>query len=134
MHTYNFEKLDVWEKSRKLVVKIYKLTKDFPIDEKYGMVSQMRRAAVSICSNIAEGSGRTTSKDQSRFYTNVYSSLLELLNQVLIAEELGWVNSNEVLAFRKMAEEVSNKINALRNAALKRLNASTTQHLNNSTT
>jgi len=123
MHTYNFEKLDVWEKSRKLVVKIYKLTKDFPIDEKYGMVSQMRRAAVSICSNIAEGSGRTTSKDQSRFYTNAYSSLLELLNQVLIAEELGWVNSNEVLAFRKMAEEVSNKINALRNAALKRLNA-----------
>ncbi len=123
MHTYNFEKLDVWEKSRKLVVKIYKLTKDFPIDEKYGMVSQMRRAAVSICSNIAEGSGRTTSKDQSRFYTNVYSSLLELLNQVLIAEELGWVNSNEVLAFRKMAEEVSNKINALRNAVLKRLNA-----------
>jgi len=123
MHTYNFEKLDVWEKSRKLVVKIYKLTKDFPIDEKYGMVSQMRRAAVSICSNIAEGSGRTTSKDQSRFYTNAYSSLLELLNQVLIAEELGWVNSNEVLAFRKMAEEVSNKINALRNAVLKRLNA-----------
>ena len=122
MHTYNFEKLDVWEKSRKLVVKIYKLIKDFPIDEKYGMVSQMRRAAVSICSNIAEGSGRTTSKDQSRFYTNAYSSLLELLNQVLIAEELGWVNSNEVLAFRKMAEEVSNKINALRNAALKRLN------------
>jgi four helix bundle protein len=67
MYTYPFEKLDVWQLSKKIVVKIYKITEQFPSNEKFGMVNQMRRAAVSICSNLAEGSGRKTSKDQAYF-------------------------------------------------------------------
>lgn len=77
MYVYPFEKLVVWQLSKKLVVRIYGLTKEFPAQEKFGMVSQMRRAAVSICSNIAEGSGRFTAKDQSHFYSMAYSSLME---------------------------------------------------------
>ncbi len=68
MYTYSFEKLDVWQLAKKLVVKIYKITNQFPGGEKFGIVSQMRRAAVSIYSNLAEGSGRNTPKGQAHFY------------------------------------------------------------------
>lgn len=74
MFTYPFEKLDVWQLSKKPVVKIYTITKSFPPDEKFGLVNQRRGAAVSISFNIAEGSGRTTSKNQAYFYNMAYSS------------------------------------------------------------
>ena len=68
MYTYPFEKLEVWYLSKKLAVDIYKLTKTFPPEEKYGMVSQMRRAAISVSSNLAEGTARSTAKDRANFY------------------------------------------------------------------
>lgn len=119
MYTYPFEKLDVWQLSKKLVVKVYTLTKAFPADEKFGLVNQMRRAAVSISSNIAEGSGRITSKDQAHFYNMAYGTLMELLNQLLIAFDLGWVTAVEVNETRISLEEISAKINALRKSILK---------------
>ena len=67
MRVHSFEKLIVWQKSRELTVLVYKITKGFSNDERYGLVSQMRRCAVSISSNIAEGTGRRNSKDKARF-------------------------------------------------------------------
>ena len=120
MYNYPFEKLEVWQLLKKIVVKIYKITGQFPSDERFGMVNQMRRAAVSICSNLAEGSGRNTSKDQAYFYNMAYSSLMELLNQLLIAFDLQWIKENEVAGIRTDLELVSAKINALRKSILKK--------------
>ena len=80
MYVYPFEKLEVWKLAKGLVVRVNKLTENFPFDEKFGMVSQMQRASVSVCSNLAEGAGRNTAKDQSHFYGMAYSSIMELLN------------------------------------------------------
>ena len=118
MYTYPFEKLEVWKLAKDLVVKVYKLTEKFPLDEKFGMVSQMRRAIISICSNLAEGSGRHTAKDQSHFYGMAYSSIMELLNQLLIAVDLGWIKKTDLASIRQDIEAISLKINALRKATL----------------
>lgn len=119
MYSYSFEKLDVWKISRKLVVKIYQLTDDFPREEKYGLVSQMRRAAVSVTSNIAEGAGRKTAKDQASFYNNAYSSLVELLNQLMISSDLGWLSDEKLKEVRDQIERLSAMINSLRKSILK---------------
>jgi four helix bundle protein len=92
MKTYSFEKLIVWQKAKKLAVIIYKTTRDFPKEELFGMTSQMRRCSVSIPSNIAEGSGRQTSKDKARYTEIAYSSALELLNQLMISLDLEYIN------------------------------------------
>lgn len=119
MYTYPFEKLEVWQLAKKLVVNIYTITKEFPAEEKFGLVNQMRRAAISISSNLAEGSGRTTPKDQAYFYSLAYSSLMELLNQLLIAFDLNWLAKETFISTREEVETISFKINALRKSILK---------------
>ncbi|MCW3073165.1 MAG: four helix bundle protein [Flaviaesturariibacter sp.] len=114
MHTYAFEKLDVWQEARKLVAAVYTLTRNYPSDEKFGIVNQMRRCAVSIPSNIAEGSARKTSKDQAHFYTMAYGSLMELLNQLILSADLNFISSEDLINLRISIESLSNKINALR--------------------
>ena len=116
MYTYNFEKLEVWQLARKFVVKIYSATSIFPTEEKYGMVSQLRRAAISVCSNLAEGSSRSGLRDQLHFYNISYSSLMEVLNQLIISMDLGWINSEQLKVFRSDLEILSAKIGALRNS------------------
>jgi len=81
MKQFSFEKLVVWQKSKDLSIHIYRITSSFPKEEKFGLISQLRRCAVSIASNLAEGSGRNSSKDKARFSEIAYGSLLELLNQ-----------------------------------------------------
>lgn len=117
---YSFEKLEVWKDSKSLVVDIYRLSQGFPTNEKYGLTSQIRRAAISVSSNIAEGSSRNTAKDQAYFYTMAYSSLMELLSQFLIAFDLELITENELAEVRPQIEKVSNKLNALRNSASNR--------------
>ncbi|MDO5972523.1 four helix bundle protein [Flavivirga aquimarina] len=104
MKTFSFEKLSVWQKSRKLAVKTYKLTKLFPDDERFGLISQMRRCAVSISSNIAEGTGRHSAKDKARFTEIAFSSALELLNQIIISNDLELL-SNE--AYKNVRQDIS---------------------------
>jgi len=113
IYEYSFEKLDVWKKSRKLVVKIYKLTKAFPEDEKFGLVSQMRRAAVSVTANIAEGSSRLSKKDQSHFYQIGYSSLIELLNHLYISLDLAYLTEDYFKEIKSDMVEVLRMLNAL---------------------
>lgn len=77
MYTYSFEKLEVWNESKEFTKSIYTITSIFPDQEKFGLISQLRRAAVSICSNIAEGSARSTYKDKAHFTTMAFSSAIE---------------------------------------------------------
>jgi four helix bundle protein len=85
----SYRDLRVWQQAMELVVETYKQTRDFPKTEIYGLTSQMRRAAVSIPSNIAEGKGRSTDRDRAHFFCHARGSLLELETQILIAQRLG---------------------------------------------
>ncbi|WP_397363225.1 four helix bundle protein [Olleya sp. R77988] len=114
MYTYSFEKLDVWIKSKELSKSIYSITKEFPSEEKFGLTSQLRRASISVCSNIAEGSARKTNKDKAHFTTMAFSSAVEVLNQIIIANELELINSEKYISLRKSIESITNKLNALR--------------------
>ena len=89
--------LTVWQKSIQLVVEVYKLTKTLPEEEKYGLISQMRRAAVSIPSNIAEGSGRNSTKEYVRFVNISRASLSELDTQLIICKELSFVSDTKTI-------------------------------------
>ena len=92
MKISSFTQLIAWQKAHKLVLFIYKITKDFPDEEKFGLVSQMRRASVSISSNIAEGFARKSKKDKDQFYIFSKTSNLELQNQLLISRDLRFIN------------------------------------------
>ncbi|PJC23120.1 four helix bundle protein [candidate division WWE3 bacterium CG_4_9_14_0_2_um_filter_48_10] len=92
MGVHSYKELVVWQKSIALVKVIYELTKNFPRSEQFGVVSQMRRAAVSIPSNIAEGYGRKSSKEYKQFYSIAYGSALELDTQLIICRELELVS------------------------------------------
>ena len=113
MKTYSFEKLKVWQKSKQWVIHLYKLTETFPREEKYGLVSQLRRASVSVSSNIAEGSSRKTPKDQRRFYIISYSSMIEVLNQLIIAEGLGYIKNKDLQESRVKIDEILAMLDAL---------------------
>ena len=94
MNTKSFKDLIVWQKSYKLVLEIYKITKSFPKDEVYGLSQQMRRAAVSIPSNISEGYGRQYHKEYRQFLSMAYGSLCELETQYLLSVDLLYTDRN----------------------------------------
>jgi four helix bundle protein len=123
MFTYSFEKLEVWQQSRELVREIYTILKSFPENEKYGLVAQIKRAAVSVSSNIAEGATRTSLKDQAHFYQMAFSSLMEVLNQLILSVDLGFLPLKQYDRLRPQIEKIGNQLNALRNAQLKKLQA-----------
>ncbi|MDD5326290.1 MAG: four helix bundle protein [Phycisphaerae bacterium] len=93
----SFKELIVWQKAYILVLEIYKLTCDFPKSETYGLTQQVRRAAISIPSNIAEGYGRKHKTDYHRFLSIAYGSLLELETQYLLAVDLGYTKQNNAI-------------------------------------
>lgn len=111
-YQYPFEKLEIWNLSIQLSVQIYKVTNDFPQSEKFGITNQLRRAANSVSANIAEGSGRLSVKDKANFIQVAYSSLLEVLNFLIISEKLGMISSDVLTEQKILLSELSNKINA----------------------
>ena len=113
MHTFGFERLEVWNKSRILTKKIYQITQSFPDSEKFGLVNQMRRAVISICSNVAEGSSRRSKKDQAHFYNIAFSSLMETLNQLIISNDLDYLDSKILSEFRNDIQMISMMLNNL---------------------
>ena len=119
MHQYGFEKLIVWQNSRELTRKIYLMTKNFPAEEKFVFTTQMRRSALSISSNIAEGSSRISSRDQAHFYNTAYSSAIELINQLILALDLDFISTEQYKEIRMDIEQITNQINALRKSILK---------------
>ena len=119
MKVYSFEKLECWQQARHLAVWVYNATKNFPTEEKFGMISQMRRAAISIASNIAEGTSRKTAKDQSHFSTISYSSTIELLNDLIIANDLKFLTDGQYMEGRDKIEKQTLLIAGLRKSQQK---------------
>jgi four helix bundle protein len=113
MSVFSFEKLIAWQKGRELALLIYKTTKKFPKEEVFGLTSQMRRCAISIASNLAEGSGRKSFKDKARFSEIAYSSSLELLNQVILSNDFELINDSDYLSIREKIAEVNMLIDGL---------------------
>jgi len=113
MYKYSFEKLDVWIIAKELVKIIYLQTKSFPSSEQFGLTNQIRRSTISVASNLAEGSSRKTKKEQARFTQIAYSSLMELLNQIIISFDLGFLTNKDYLHVRTEIEKLTLKINAL---------------------
>ncbi|MDD7986884.1 four helix bundle protein [Lentisphaera marina] len=121
-HISYFEKLDVLQNARSLNKNIYEVTKNFPKDETYGLTNQIRRASISICSNIAEGSSRHSSKDQAHFTSITYSSAMEVLNQLIIASDLNYITTTQLSELRNQLTHITNQLNNLRKAQLSRHN------------
>ncbi|MEK7547217.1 MAG: four helix bundle protein [Patescibacteria group bacterium] len=91
----DFKDLNSWQEAHKLVIMVYETTKIFPREEIFGLVSQMRRAAISVTSNIAEGFGRQGYKEKIQFYYLAQGSLIELKNQILAAKDIGYMKSGD---------------------------------------
>ncbi len=109
----NYKELNVWQKSYELCLKIYRLTAKFPNEERYGLTSQIRRSAVSIPSNIAEGYGRKTTLDYIRMLYISYGSVCELETQILLAGDLGFIEKGELGTAKKDIAEVERMLKAL---------------------
>jgi four helix bundle protein len=109
----NFKELKVWEKSYQLSLGIYKITTKFPDDEKFGLTSQVRRAAVSIPSNIAEGYGRRTRADYIKFLHIAYGSCCELETQMLISIDLNYMNNEKGIKVMDKIKEVERMLKSL---------------------
>ena len=114
--TYSFEKLDVWQKSRLLVKVIYFQTREFPDEEKFGLTSQIRRAMISVSCNIAEGTSRWSPKEKVRFIEIAFSSLMEVLNCLILSSDLEFMEDTRLIELRVQIDEVANKLNALANS------------------
>lgn len=115
MHKY--KELEIWNQSIKLTMSVYKLTKDFPDDEKFGLTSQIKRAAVSIASNIAEGAGRNSDKEFNQFLGIAMGSTFEVETQLILAENLAFLSQDqiksplqEVSELVKMTKSLQNKL------------------------
>jgi len=121
MHIYSFEKLTVWQNVRKLTKNLYLCTQNFPAEEKFGLVSQLRRAVVSISSNIAEGSSRNSPKDQAHFYNMAYGSALEVVNQLILAFDLAFISETTYQELRQDLEQITNQLNALEKSIRKKI-------------
>ncbi len=111
----SFKDLKVWQKGHALVIDIYKITDKFPNNEIFGLTSQLRRAAVSITSNIAEGFSRRSSKEKSQFYFTALGSLTELQNQILIAKDIGYIKPETYEDLENRSIEIGKMINGLLN-------------------
>ena len=115
----SFEQLISWQKSVEFAADIYKKTKDFPSSEKFGLASQMQRAAVSISANIAEGFGRTGKNEKLQFYNIAYGSLLETKSHLYIATKLGYIDQDTLKLLVDDCTSLQQLINAMKTAIKK---------------
>jgi four helix bundle protein len=111
---FNFERLDVWHKAIDFADLVYSITRGFPADERFGLTNQMRRAAVSISSNIAEGSSRSSRVDYCRFVEIATGSVFEVVSQATIGKRLAWISETEYLTLYDAAEEQSRMLSGLK--------------------
>ena len=109
----HFTEMPVWQKAHRLVLLIYRVSGRFPRDERYELRSQVRRAAVSVSSNIAEGFGRHHSNDKAQFYRNARGSLYEVENQLIIARDLGYVDEEQQRHVSRKVGVISHDLNKI---------------------
>lgn len=119
---YAFENLNAWKEARKLVVSVYQLLDGFPKFEKYALCDQIRRSIVSVPSNLAEGSGRISPKEQLHFYEISYGSLMEAYNQLILATDLRYIGEDDLENLRPQIDIVARMLNGLRASIIKKIN------------
>ena len=115
---FGFEKLEVWNKAISFADTVYSLTREFPADEPFGLTNQMRRAVVSISSNIAEGSAKLSRKDFARFIEIATGSLYEVVSQSFIGRNQGFLSQDDFTKLYQAAEEQSRMLSGLRRSLL----------------
>ena len=111
---FAFEQLEVYQIARQYVKNIYELSDAFPAKEDFALTSQIRRAAVSVTSNVAEGTSRFSLKDKSHFIEIAYGSLMETYSQLQVAVDLGYISEDSVARIAPFVVELRNKLSALR--------------------
>lgn len=111
---FRFEKFDVWHKAIDLAAKVYSATSRFPTDERFGLTGQMRRACVSVSSNIAEGSARSSDPDFARFLEIAYGSLMEVVSQAVVARKQAFLTDERFHEIYNEAEELARMLSGLR--------------------
>ena len=111
---FRFEKLDVWQLAIEFSDQLYSATREFPADERFGLTNQMRRAAVSISSNIAEGTSRSSRVDYARFVEIATGSLFEVVSQSFIAQRQGFLSDEDFQQLYRLAEDQSRMLSGLR--------------------
>ncbi|WP_297072573.1 four helix bundle protein [uncultured Duncaniella sp.] len=116
---FNYERLTLWQKSRLLVKTIYTLTRSFPNEEKFALTDQIRRAVVSIASNIAEGSGRFSGKEKLHFLSVAYGSLTELSCQLTLACDMNYLGHDQFGSIRLQIEELARIMSGYREAIIR---------------
>ena len=121
---FSFEKLDAYKHARALVRSVYKKVAKFPAEERYALCDQLRRASVSITSNIAEGMSRISSKEQVHFLEISYSSMMEVLSQLQLAVDLGYISQEDLDEERNHIKTTSKLIIALHHSIKKKINKS----------
>ena len=117
---YEYKKLDVYKESKVLVKMIYALLEKFPKVETYALCDQLRRSVISVPSNIAEGSGRTSAKDQAHFFEIAYGSVMEVSCQMDIACDLGYITPDELKQLEEQARRIAAMLSGLRRKCLTR--------------
>lgn len=115
VYQFYFEKLEVWKNAIAFSKLIYLETQNFPVEEKFGITNQIRRAVNSISANIAEGFARKSNKDKMRFLNVSFSTTMEVLNFLILSRELGFISDEKYAELRQKSQEIANQINALYN-------------------
>ena len=111
---YAFENMKAWQEARKLVGEVYRLLENFPKFENYALCDQIRRSIISVPSNLAEGSGRISVKEQLHFYEIAYGSLMESYNQLIIAMDLEYISKENLNRIEPQIDAVARMLNGLR--------------------
>lgn len=123
MDSFSFENLKVYSESRNLVIEVYDIVRHLPVIETYALGAQLRRAIISVPSNIAEGCGRISYKEKIHFIEIAYGSLLEAYCQIEICLDLGYISQEKLKQVRQKFFNISNMLNALRKSYLSKLNS-----------
>ena len=113
---YQFEKLNAWQESRKMVLTVYQLLKKFPSEERFALCDQLRRAAISVPSNIAEGNGRMAVKEQIHFLEIAFGSVMEIYSQLQLAVDLGYISDEDFKQVKPLIYNTSKLISGLRSS------------------
>ena len=118
MKPFSFESIIDWQKAHQFTKMVYLVTKDFPEDERFGLTSQFRRAAVSIGANIAEGYKKLSKVDKLRFFNISQGSLAECMNYIILSRDIGYMDDSDYNILHKMAEEVARLLSAYSNGVI----------------
>lgn len=118
---FQLNKLDCWNESRKLAVNVYQLLKKFPIEERYALCDQLRRAVISISSNIAEGNGRISTKEQIHFLEIAFGSIMEVYSQLQLAVDLGYITDDDFNIVKPNISNTSRLVSGLRISKIAKL-------------